>query len=229
MARIAVIAAMPIEIEGFVQEHHAQVIESKGFYMLYKAAVGSNEVFLACCGIGKVNAAICTQKLIDTFGVEYIINMGIAGGVSKKLETLDIVIGSEVLYYDFDPASLLSKYFPFCEAFACDKRMIELSENVCRSGSDTSRYFVGRVATGDRFVEDVSLKSRIDSELGGLCCDMEGAGIGQTAFINSIPFIIIRSISDLADGNAQMTYDEFEKKAARQANRIVNGLIEAIQ
>lgn len=225
MASVGIIAAMPVEIENFIGELNARKIEDKRFFLLYKGQIGENDVYLACCGIGKVNAAVCTQKLIDLFGVGIIINMGIAGGISPKLHTLDIVIGSEVLYHDFTPPELLKKYYPFSQTFPCDQKLIAYAEQACRDCPETEHYLLGKIASGDCFVEDSALKARIRDELSGICCEMEGSAIGHTAFINGVPFIIIRSISDLADDNAQMSYDEFEKKAALQANRIVMGIL----
>lgn len=225
MTRIGIISAMPVELENFTGALHAEPLGDRRFYKLDRGEIGKTEVYLACCGIGKVNAAVCTQKLIDLYGVEAIINMGIAGGVAPQLRTLDLVIGSEVLYHDFTPPELLKKYYPFSQAFPCDKKLVALAEQACRNCPETDRYYVGRVASGDCFVEDDAVKARIRDTLGGLCCEMEGAAIGHAAFVSGVPFVIIRSISDLADGNAQLSYDEFEKKAALQANRIVLGIL----
>lgn len=213
---------MPVELEGFIKALGASEIKEPGFYRVYEAASAASRVVLACSGIGKVNAAACTQHLIDRFAPNAIINMGIAGGISRELKTLDVVVGSEVVYHDFSPASLLEKYYPFQNAFACDKTLVNLAQKVCdETLSDGSRCLVGRIASGDCFVESGEVKSRIREKLGGLCCEMEGAAIGHTAFLGGVPFLILRSISDLADEDAPMSYEEFERKASLQANRIV--------
>lgn len=227
MARFGIISAMPVELEGFIKEYNAKELSVKGFYKVYEGRIGDNEVFMACSGIGKVNAAACTQKLIDCYGVDYIVNMGIAGGIAHELKALDVVIGSEVFYHDYTPDNLLDKYFPFSRSFKCDEKLIETAKKVCSNTSSVENYHVGKIASGDCFVEKSETKERI-SELGGKCCEMEGAAIGHVCHINNVPFIIIRSISDLADESAQMSYEEFERKASEQANRIVGGILKEI-
>lgn len=228
MARFGIISAMPVELAGFIEEFGAKELGTKGFYKVYegKDKESGNEIFMACSGIGKVNAAACTQKLIDCYHVDYVVNMGIAGGIFKDLKTLDVVIGSEVLYHDFNPSSLLDKYYPFTHSFKCDKGLIETAKKVCDSLAVVENYYVGSVASGDCFVESSETKDRI-RDLGAYCCEMEGAAIGHAAHLNDIPFLIIRTISDLADEGAAMSYEDFEKKASEQSNRVVSGIIKA--
>jgi adenosylhomocysteine nucleosidase len=218
MARFGIISAMPVELEGFIKEYDAKELSVKGFYKIYEGKVGENEVFMACSGIGKVNAAACAQKLIDCYGVDFIVNMGIAGGISHDLKTLDVVIGSEVFYHDFTP---------FNRVFKCDEKLIETAKKVCEESTVVDNFYVGRIASGDCFVEASETKARI-LELGGICCEMEGAAIGHVSHLNGVPFLIVRSISDLADESAEMSYEEFERKASQQSNRIVGGILTAI-
>lgn len=227
MARFGIISAMPVELEGFIKAYGAKELGTKGFYKVYAGKEGDNEIYMACSGIGKVNAAACTQKLIDCYNVDYLINMGIAGGISKDLKALDVVIGRAVVYHDFTPDSLLEKYHPFSRVFNCDERLVQTTEQVCRTLDVVKRYSIGVVASGDCFVEKSETKAHI-LELGGSCCEMEGAAIGHVAHINSVPFIVIRTISDLADEGAQMSYEEFERKASEQSNLVVSGLLKAL-
>lgn len=228
MARFGIIAAMPVELEHFVAKYNAGEVKAKGFFKIYEGKIGTNEVVLACSGIGKVNAASCTQKLIDCYRVDYIINMGIAGGISKTLHTLDVVIGSELVYHDFNPLNLLDKYYPFTSLFKCDEKLIETARKVCSEAPEVKNYYVERIASGDCFVESGNVKARIRDELGGYCCEMEGAAIGHVAHANGVPFLIIRTISDLADEDASVSYSEFEKQAAIQSNHIVGGILELL-
>lgn len=225
MARFGIVAAMPVELEGFVREHGAKELHEKGFYSLFSCKEGENEAYLACCGIGKVNAAGCTQQLIDRFGVDAIINMGIAGGISPELRTLDVVIASDVLYHDLD-AQFLDRYTPFCSRFACDARLVEAAKAACERLPQVERYFVGTVATGDELVESRERKEKI-AETGAVCCEMECAAVGHTAFRNAVPFLVVRTVSDLADEDTAVTYKEFERKAAEQSNRIVGAVLAA--
>jgi adenosylhomocysteine nucleosidase len=226
VARFGIVSAMPVELEGFIKEYKAKELDVRGFYKIYAGREGGNEIYMACSGIGKVNAAACTQKLIDCYNVDYIVNMGIAGGIAKELKTLDVVIGSEVLYHDFTPDSLLDKYYPFTHAFKCDEGLIKTAIAVCEASPVVENYYVGCIASGDCFVEATETKKRIHS-LGGYCCEMEGAAIGHVAHLNAVPFLIIRTISDLADESANMSYEEFSRKASEQSNRVVSGILKS--
>lgn len=226
MARFGIISAMPVELEWFIKNYNAKELGIEGFYKVYEGKEDDNEIYMACSGIGKVNAAACTQKLIDSFKPDFIINMGIAGGISQELKTLDVVIGSKVIYHDFNPDSLLDKYYPNSRSFICDERLIKAAEDICENSDVVENYYVGCIASGDCFVEKSETKEYIRS-LGGMCCEMEGAAIGHVAYLNKVPFVIIRTISDLADEDAAIKYDEFERMAAEQSNKIVSGILKA--
>jgi adenosylhomocysteine nucleosidase len=215
---------MPVEMEGIIERFGAKEVTVKGFYKLFEGAFSGHEVYLACCGIGKVNAAACTQRLIDCYNVDTVINMGIAGGIDRQLKTLDVVIGTEVFYHDFTPPDLLDRYYPFTGLFKCDDRLVALGEKACAACPEVVNYHKGRVASGDCFVEAQATKDRIMAAK-GVCCEMEGAAIGHVCYNNGVPFLILRSISDFADEGAQISYEEFEQKAALQANRIVEGIL----
>ena len=227
MAKIGVLSAMPVELEGILSECDAKPLSVSHFYKVWEGRAGANTVYFACSGIGKVDASACAQHLIDTFQVDCVINMGIAGGIAKDLHTLDVVIGSEVFYHDFTPASLLDKYYPFHSEFKCDAGLIQTAKAVCEATPEVDRFRTGRIASGDCFVEAAETKDRI-RKLGGVCCEMEGAAIGHACFLNETPFLIVRTISDLADEAAPITYQEFEKKAAVQANHVVLGILKAV-
>lgn len=227
MAKIGIQSAMPVEVEGILGRFDAKERSTPHFYKVYEGRAGENTVYFACSGIGKVNAAACAQHLIDAFGVDCVINMGIAGGIAKDLHTLDVVIGDEVFYHDFQPAALFPKYFPFQSKFHADKKLIQTAKAVCAGIPEVENCRVGHIASGDCFVEAAETKDAI-RKLGGVCCEMEGAAIGHVCHINEVPFLIVRTISDLADEDAGMSYAEFEKKASVQANLVVEGILRAL-
>jgi adenosylhomocysteine nucleosidase len=229
MKKLGILAAMPVELENLVKMLDAEELKVKGFYKIFKCNYKGIEIHLACSGIGKVNAAACTQKLIDVYEVEAIINMGIAGAILQTLHTLDIVIGDDVVYHDFSPAELLDRYHPFKSNFKCDRKLIEIAQSSCKNVLMPHQFTVGRIASGDCFVEDNSIKTYIRDKLEAICCEMEGCSVGHTCYLNDVPFLVLRSISDLADEEAQMSYSEFEQKAAVQANNIVFGMLETIK
>lgn len=226
MKRIAILSAMPVELEGLTEALGAVEDKTAGFYGLYQAPGREREIRLACSGVGKVNAAMCTQKLIDRFSPDAVINMGIAGGLAPKLHTLDVVVGRETAYHDFPQPELLQKYYPFAASFACDERLIRAAQAACASLPGV-RFCTGKILSGDRFVESAAERERIRA-LGADCCEMEGAAVGHVCHAAGVPFLILRTISDMADDSAVMTYEEFETRAARQANRIVEGILDRI-
>jgi adenosylhomocysteine nucleosidase len=224
MRRYGIISAMPVELETLISDCGAREKEEKGIYRLYEGEYRGHYVAMACSGVGKVNAAACTQRFIDTQDIDCVINMGIAGALGGGLRTLDTVIGSEVVYHDFFPVRVLEQRFPFTSVFGCDEGLAALAEKACQRCPEVKKYLRGRIATGDCFVEDAAAKKRILGQ-GSICCEMEGAAVGHVCHINGVPFLILRSISDLADEDAEMTYDEFEKKAALQSVRIVEAMM----
>ncbi|HCC00024.1 MAG TPA: hypothetical protein DEP42_02190, partial [Ruminococcaceae bacterium] len=173
MAKIGVLSAMPVEIEGILQDAEDQSPSAPNFYQIWKRKLGDNTVYFSCSGIGKVNAAACAQHLIDVFHVDCIINMGIAGGIAKDLHTLDVVIGGEVFYHDYTPDTLLKKYYPFQNRYTCDKKLQGIASSVCRSTPEVAHFRIGNIASGDCFVEAKDTKDHIREDLDGVCCEME--------------------------------------------------------
>ena len=181
-------------------------------------------VAVACCGVGKVNAAACATWLLCARGCGLILNAGIAGAVGHGLRTLDVVASRELCFHDQDPVML--KYFPKRRLFAGDPGLWALCRRACaRPGVLQGAYREGRVATGDRFVADRATRDRIAAACAPDCVEMEGAAIAQACWRNRVPFVILRSISDNADGNAGVSYAEFSKKAAGQAVRLLSRML----
>ena len=184
--------------------------------------LGNLEVILAGCGIGKVNAAICTVALIEKFGATHIINTGVAGGVTPDAKVLDVIISSSVCYHDFTPG-ILSRNFPFCEEFEGDKKLIEVMTKVYENKERNYRFCAKRIVTGDVFVEDSAVKESIASRFTPGCVDMESAAVGQVCYIMKTPFITLRALSDSADDDAAMSFDQFAAIAAdNSANLLID-------
>ncbi|MBQ9693592.1 MAG: 5'-methylthioadenosine/adenosylhomocysteine nucleosidase [Kiritimatiellae bacterium] len=182
-------------------------------------------VVVACCGIGKVNAAACTTYLIYAKGCDIIVNVGIAGGVGKGLKTLDVVISRELCFHDQDPVML--KYFPARQFFEADASLRALCCSVCSTSSAlTGSWREGRIATGDRFVADSATRDAIVAAVAPDCVEMEGAAIAHVATAAGKPFLVIRSMSDCADDDASTTYDNFLERAADQSAGIILGMLQ---
>jgi len=222
MLKIGIIGAMEEEIKLLIEKMHknnTKVINNFNFYICDLKDI---KVIITKSGIGKVNSAVGTQLLISNFSPDYIINTGVAGGISKDVNVLDIIIASETMQYDVDVRSFGYKIgqIPQMEEyiFKTDKKLKNYLEE---SVSKTDKYKIGRIISGDKFVSNKSTKTYLEKEFNALCVDMESGSIGQVCYINKVPYIAIRSISDNADESSTINYKEFEKKAAKKSADIV--------
>ncbi len=181
-------------------------------------------VVVACCGVGKVNAAICATWMLLVAGCGCIINVGIAGAVGRGLRTLDVVASRELCFHDQDPVML--KYFPKRRFFEADAGLLERFRKACAEpGVVHGSVRVGRIATGDRFVADRATRDRIVADCAPDCVEMEGAAIAHAAFAAGKPFLVIRTMSDCADDDTESVYDDFLERAADQSARIVLAML----
>ncbi len=183
-------------------------------------------VVVACCGVGKVNAAMCAGWMIDVAGCTRLINVGIAGAVGARLRTLDVVISRELCFHDQDAVML--KYFPKQQFFAADPELLARCRQVCAEpGCVHGTVREGRIATGDRFVNDRATREAIVAACAPDCVEMEGAAIAHVAFAHHVPFLVIRTMSDCADDDTEATYDDFLERAANQSAHIILALLRA--
>ena len=183
-------------------------------------------------GIGKVNAGICAQILADVFSVDAIINTGIAGSLNKNINIGDIVLSTDVVQHDMDATGFGYRKGQIPQMpvffFNADDNLRRLAAEVCKEVNPDIQVFEGRIASGDQFVCDQDVKNRIVSEFSAYATEMEGAAIGQAAYLNEIPFLVVRAISDKADGSAQMDYSEFEKAAVDHSVRLTLNMLARI-
>ena len=181
------------------------------------------------CNMGKVNAGICAQTLIREFGVDCVINTGVAGSLDASIGIGDIVVSTEAVQHDYDlvpiggaPGELLD--FGIV-AFPADEGLRRRA--VAAVGEVTSgvRAFEGRVCTGDQFIASRAQKDAIIGTFGGLCCEMEGGAIAQVCYLNNTPFVIIRAISDKADDSEEVSFEVFKESAAANCAAIVRRMV----
>jgi adenosylhomocysteine nucleosidase len=232
MKKIGIIGAMEEEIIAIKRKmniSHTQMIASMQFF---EGECQETEVVLVRCGIGKVNAAVCTQILIDKYEVEYIINTGVAGGLHPDINIGDIVISSDTVEHDMDVTAFghpkgeiprLDKSF-----FEADESLVEIAKAAADSVKGNQQVFVGRIASGDQFVSSITVKEDIYSTFTAYCAEMEGAAIAHTCYLNHVPFVIIRAISDKADYEADMNFEEFVNFAAKNASDIIAKIVESM-
>ncbi len=209
-----------------------QVLE-KANMRFYVGRMGSADVVVVKSGIGKVNAALCVQILVDDFCVSHIINTGIAGSLDSSLDIGDILISRDAAYHDMDATAFgyALGEIPQMEViyFPADEALATLAQQACTWVNPGIQAKLGRIVSGDQFIADTAIKERIIKNFRAQAVEMEGAAIAHSAYLNHVPFIIIRSISDKADGSAHMDYPEFEKKAAGHSAALVEALVEIIE
>ncbi len=226
MAKIGIIVALNCELEMYLKDFDAKPTDFDGIFRGYYA---SHEIYLTLCGVGKVNAAVCAQRIFDMAKVDAVINSGVAGGVSKNLGICDLAISDKLTYHDFYPLDLLDKYAPGISVFTADSFLIKLAKDsadtLISSGEDF-KYEIGTIVSGDMFVEDDAYKAKLSEKFGAVCTEMEGTAIAHAAFLNKVPFVVIRAISDNADSKADMTFEQMAEIAAKRACLIVEKMIE---
>lgn len=226
--RTGIIGAIEEEIAYLRDLMSVESITEKAGMKFYHGRLEGKEVVLVQSGIGKVNGALCAQILIDSFAVEQIVFSGVAGAVSPQLKIGDIVISSDSMYHDVDVTAfgylpgqvprLGVRYFPAAT------KLITIAQEAAREAGNHG-VFVGRVLTGDRFIAKEDEVRRLGTELKGMCVEMEGAGVGQACFLNNIPYVLIRCISDRADGFAPADFREFCLQAAQTAATVICGIL----
>ena len=218
MKTIGIIGAMPSELADIREMLPGSVVKQYAGYDFYIATYKGKLIVSACCGIAKVNAALCTQVMIDKFDVDVILNTGIAGGMNTKVKICDIVISESVCPHDLE-LRFLENYPPYHSIYEGDKALIETVSKVCSDKGINSH--IGKIVSGEQFISDNKLKQDICDKFSPLAVDMETAAVGQTCYRNSVPFVSVRCISDNADDEGEMSFEEFEKKAAGIVAEIV--------
>lgn len=230
--KFGIIGAMDIEVALLKEKMNIKNTMTKASMEFCEGTIGKTDVIVVKSGVAKVNAAICVQILCDIFGVTHIINTGIAGSLDNDINIGDIVISTDACYHDFDITALGYKKGEVpgigSVEFPADKWLGDKAENACHVADKDISVFRGRICSGDQFISDDAVKDNIVSTFHGLCTEMEGAAIAQAAFLNKIPYVIIRAISDKADGNGTVDYPTFEKKAARDCASLVLYMLQHI-
>ena len=229
---IGIIGAMDEEVQQIVNAMVVEKVESKASMNFNMGKLSGKDVVIVRSGIGKVNAAVCTQILVDDFNVEYIINTGIAGSLKSEIDIADIVISDDVLHHDMDASGFgyALGQIPRMEtlSFKADAKLIALAKDSCAHVIPQVGVHIGRIVSGDQFISNKEVKDKIISNFSGYCTEMEGAAIAQTAYLNNVPFLILRAISDKADDSATMDYPTFEAQAIKNSVLLIKELVNRI-
>lgn len=225
MNTIGIIGAMQVEIDAILEKLTQVQTQEHAGQTYHQGSLNGTNVVVTCSGIGKVNAAVATQNLITHYRPACVINTGIAGNLSADLKIGDVVISTTVAYHDFDP-NLMKRYYPYLEQFTADEGLVAAAQQaVAQSAGANTVCKTGLIITGDIFLEDSALKQQLIQRYGALCVEMESAAIAHTCAKNNLPFVIVRSISDNADDDAQGTYDNFEQQVAHFTANIVANMV----
>ena len=209
MKRVGIIFAMDEELDA-LKEYLVIEKEYNIFDLtFYEGVLDGVYCILVKSGIGKVNAARSAQILIDNMKVDYIFNIGVAGGVDNKLSVGDIVIGKSLVQHDFNLVAFGRErgYIPNIGVFVeSDNYLVNIASDILM---DDINIFTGVIASGDIFCSDTNMSKKINAKFDTLCVEMEGASIAQVCYLSHIPFLIIRSISDVVDGENNISYEKF--------------------
>lgn len=222
--KLGIIGAMAVEIAALKENMENMRETTRAGMVFYEGKLQGVDAVVVQCGIGKVNAAMCTQILCDCFHVTHMVNTGIAGSLCAELDIGDLVISRDAIHHDFDlhfwgrPIGQVPGFD--VTAFPADEKMIELAFATAEA-VNPGHTKIGRVASGDQFICSKEQKEKIIADTQGICAEMEGASIAHTAYRNGVPFVIIRAISDKADDSAEMDYPTFEAIAAQRCAQVM--------
>ena len=232
MVKVGIIGAMELEVSALKGQIKGITVKKKAGMEFCEGTIGGVKVVVVRCGIGKVNAALCVQILCDDFGVSHVINTGVAGSLNNDLNIGDILISKDAVHHDVDVTIFSYKIGEVPQLgvreFPADRGLIEAAEKAIKDNQPGLNYRVGRVASGDQFISSSEVKDRIIKNFEADCAEMEGASIAHGAYLNGVPFVIIRAISDKADGSAEQDYPTFEKAAAAHCAKLVADMLTLI-
>ncbi len=226
---IGIIGAMELEVAELKSKMELKNVVDKAGMQFHEGVLNRKDVVIVQCGIGKVNAGICVQILADIFAVDAVINTGVAGSLRAEINIGDIVVSADACEHDMDVSALGYEpgIIPQMETsfFKADRKLAEEAISVCREVNPEINVYEGRVVSGDQFISDGTVKDRLIQQFDGSCAEMEGAAIAHAAFLNKLPYVVLRAISDKADGSAHMDYPEFERAAAAHCAKLVENLV----
>ena len=229
---LGIIGAMEVEVEKLRAKMTETEMKTVAGMNFCKGKLEGKDVVIVRSGIGKVNAGICSQIIVDLYQVDGIVNTGIAGSLRNEINIGDLVLSTVAVQHDVDaggfgyPAGEIPQLG--VKEFPADERLLALAEEACREANPDISTFKGRVASGDQFIDSKEKKNWIHDTFDAYCTEMEGAAVAQAAYLNKVPYLIVRAISDKADDSAHMDYGEFEAKAVEHSVNLMLALVKRI-
>lgn len=232
MKYIGIIGAMPEEVSQLISQMEQTKKKTIAGMDFYDGILWEKKAVVVKSGIGKVNMAACTQILASVYKVDALINTGVAGGLYGPINIGDIVLSGDTLQHDMDATGFGYDLgvIPQMEqsVFYGDKDLIAKAKQACEEVNTDISVYVGRVVSGDQFISSDEKKAFLIEQFGGYCAEMEGAAMAQVAYLNQIPFVVIRAISDKADQSATMNYNDFEEQAIVHTVRLLKAMFSKI-
>lgn len=233
--KIGIICAMKEEFELISKDIEIEKTIKKSNLEFLIGTLNKKNVVGVICGIGKVNAAICTQILISEFSCTHILNSGVAGGIDSKVNFKDVIIAEDLVQHDVDVRKFGYKLGEIPNigtySFKCEKKLLELAEKTCLKICKENKnfnYHIGRIVTGDQFISDNKLSKNLQETFDALACEMESGSIAQTCYLNNIPFLIIRAVSDTGGDVAENEFNNFLKESSKNSYIIIKNIIKNI-
>lgn len=232
MRHIGLIGAMDEEVAILKENMQEKREMTKAAMTFVSGVLWGIPTVVVVSGIGKVNMAVCAQILIDEYGVDTLINTGVAGSLDAKIDIGDIVLSSEAQQHDMDVSALGDPVGTIPRMnesiFKADKELVQLAKAACEKANPDIHCYVGKVVSGDQFIASAEKKDFLIDTFHGMCAEMEGAAMAQVAYLNQIPFLIIRAISDKADNSGHEDYSVFAKKAIVHSVQLLEELYRSI-
>ncbi|MGI6221514.1 MAG: 5'-methylthioadenosine/adenosylhomocysteine nucleosidase [Coriobacteriales bacterium] len=224
-----IIGAMESEVTTIKGEMSDTKVTTVSGMEFTEGTIDGNKAVVVQCGMGKVNAGICAQTLINEFGADRVIKTGVAGTLTDELSINDFVVSTDAVQHDYDvsPIGFKKGEIPYTGlvSFPADETMRAQAVEAVKQAAPESKVLEGRVCTGDQFVNTQEQIDTITSDFGGLCAEMEGGAIAQVCYLNETPYVIIRAISDDSDG---MSFEEFQAEAAQECANATLTMVAAL-
>ncbi len=230
--KIGIIGAMDQEVKILKEKMAAPMSWERAGVLFVSGTLGKHDVIVVRSGIGKVAASVTTSLLIQQYGVNMVINTGSAGGIGEGLQVGDVVFSEKLAYFDVDVTGFGYDYGQLPAGmplyFEASQYIIEEMKKAAEKTGQQVRS--GLIVTGDSFVNSPEKIAEIKSHFPeALACEMEGAAIAQTARQFNIPFLVVRAISDTADHQATMSFDEFIDEAGKRSAEMVIEFLNTIK
>lgn len=229
---IGIIGAMDIEVQALKDLMKNPTVKTISTVDFYSGEINGIDTVVAVAGVGKVNAAVCTQTMILAYNPSYIINVGVAGGLSPEFKIGDIAVAENVVEHDMDtsPIGDVPGYISGINVvrIPCDRWLCEMMFTASQH-IEGIKVLKGTIASGDQFISKDEERQKITSNFDAIAAEMEGASIGHVCYMNKVPFGVLRAISDGANSDSAMDYPTFAKIADEHSIKIILELLEDIK